>query len=397
MERFESLLSSGEDWLINRVLFYAKQQGYTEFTSTLREAWRLSISGLTDSIIMALKKSKEVPEMKAGENDDADPITHFGMVEARRHRKRGIDLGMFLGLMKYYRQSYLDYLLEPVFPEELRSWASLFLTRVFDRIEIGFCVEWAQGDLSTVLRELQSSNRLMTNEKNKYLTVFESVSMPLVLLNSQMQVEQTNLAANRLLRSQDGPGSHYYRDRQLEGKSNDSNTEESELTRTNKTDAKRLMPWLADELDQFIHSSESTFSSEKEVLLDGQKHFFSVALSEMLDVSGKYEGLLVALEDVTQRKEEEAARMLNERLVGVVEMAGAAAHEISQPTQTLLIGLEGLLEDCPALRNNQEVTIIQESCDRITKLLNKIQQITKYETMDYGDESKIIDVEKASR
>ena len=73
-----------------------------------------------------------------------------------------------------------------------------------------------------------------------------------------------------------------------------------------------------------------------------------------------------------------------------------AAHEISQPMQTLLIGVENLLEDHPNLHNCEDVTIIKESCDRLTKLLNKIQRITKYETMDYGTESKIIDVERAS-
>ena len=36
----------------------------------------------------------------------------FGILEARRHRSRGVTLIMFLGLMKYYRQSYIDLIMQ---------------------------------------------------------------------------------------------------------------------------------------------------------------------------------------------------------------------------------------------------------------------------------------------
>ena len=53
-----------------------------------------------------------VPELSPEEDYANDPATQFGVIEAQRHRGRGVNLSMFLGLMKYYRQSYVDLLTE---------------------------------------------------------------------------------------------------------------------------------------------------------------------------------------------------------------------------------------------------------------------------------------------
>jgi PAS domain-containing protein len=400
MERFKAILLRSEDWLMDRVLEYAKRRGYTAYTSTLREAWRLSISGLSASIIQALNRGEEVPELTPAEDLSSDPVTQFGIVEAQRHRERGVELGMFLGLMKYYRQAYQDLVREPEFPAERRDWASLFLDRVFDRIEIVFCVEWALGDQAGAFRELQISNRMMTNEKNRYLTIFESVSLPLILLSEQNRVENMNLAAARMFQPQAAPGSQYYclaRDRQLEAEYQEEHPEGPARTCFSGRSAESLMPWLKDELEEFAAGRSRHLVREKEVIIQGGKVHLSVSLSRMLDVSGKFEGCLLALEDITRRKEEEKSRLRGERLAGVLEMAGAAAHEISQPMQTLVFAFENLLHDNQHLRATGEADYIQKALDRMLGLFQKIQRITRYETMDYSAGKKIIDVEKASR
>ena len=57
----------------------------------------------------------------------------------------------------------------------------------------------------------------MTNEKNKYLTIFESIPHPVILLNKSKTIDNMNLAATKLLKVNLLPGSQYYwlsRDRQ---------------------------------------------------------------------------------------------------------------------------------------------------------------------------------------
>jgi nitrogen-specific signal transduction histidine kinase len=66
---------------------------------------------------------------------------------------------------------------------------------------------------------MQTSNLLMTNEKNKYLTIFESIPNPVIILNRGKKVDNMNLAATRLFKEDSVAGSQYYclsRDRQLE-------------------------------------------------------------------------------------------------------------------------------------------------------------------------------------
>ncbi|MET0045753.1 MAG: hypothetical protein ABW100_19810, partial [Candidatus Thiodiazotropha sp. 6PLUC3] len=82
----EKLLSFSEDRLIELILNYAEQQKYTRYTSTLKEAWRLSIDGLSQSIIKALALSDLIPDLGPDEDFSSDPGAQFGAMEARRHR-----------------------------------------------------------------------------------------------------------------------------------------------------------------------------------------------------------------------------------------------------------------------------------------------------------------------
>ena len=97
ISQLKEYISSHEDWLMERILGYAKQRGYTKYTSTLKEAWRLSISGLSQSLIDVLNRNDNDLELGAHEDYVSEPASHFGIIEAERHRKRGIRLDMFLG------------------------------------------------------------------------------------------------------------------------------------------------------------------------------------------------------------------------------------------------------------------------------------------------------------
>ena len=169
MDDLIKLLDNNEDWLIERILKYAKRYGYTKYTSTLEEAWRMSIAGLSASLLKGIRQYSGVPEFGPDEDFSGDPLADFGLIEARRHRERGINIAMFLGLMKYYRQSYVDLLDEKsAFKKKIKGYR-VFLERCFDRIEIAFCQEWTCNKPDDLILELQKKNRMVTNEKNKYL------------------------------------------------------------------------------------------------------------------------------------------------------------------------------------------------------------------------------------
>ena len=50
VKNFSNLILSSEDILIEKILAYAKEHDYVKYTSTLWEAWRLSIAGLSEAM-----------------------------------------------------------------------------------------------------------------------------------------------------------------------------------------------------------------------------------------------------------------------------------------------------------------------------------------------------------
>jgi signal transduction histidine kinase len=100
---------------------------------------------------------------------------------------------------------------------------------------------------------------------------------------------------------------------------------------------------------------------------------------------------------IEKRRQLEEERLHTERLEGVVEMAGAACHEFGQPLQTL-VGYSHLLikhlpKDSPMFGDIEE---IKKSIAELGSVVHKITHITRYETKEYIEGAKIIDIDKAS-
>jgi len=123
MNSFKDFILNHEEWLMIRILEYAQKHEFTKYTSTLAEAWRLSISGISHSIIQAAEHYQlSIPELHPDEKYAEDPMCKFGIDEAKKHRERGVGLSMFLGLMKYYKQTYLDLISEKSKPSNVNQY-----------------------------------------------------------------------------------------------------------------------------------------------------------------------------------------------------------------------------------------------------------------------------------
>jgi len=307
----QKLVSTHEQWLMERILYYAQRQHYTLYTSTLLEAWRASIVGISDALSKALETSLIPLELHPDEDFRNDPVTAFGILQAQNHRTRGVTLEMFLGLMKYYRQSYQDLMARKVRRAETREGYRLYIDRFFDRIELGFCGEWATHSEVEKLAELQASNRRMTNEKNRYLTIFESLFNPVLLLDAAGQVVNLNHRAKELFAAVSTPGSGYY----------------SPLAAVN-------LSWL-DELFAAV-SDGGNLKQELEFQTSAGGRLFEVNMKKMLDISGKFNGMVVILRDITElRKAEKQQKKLFDELQRsnheLENFASIASHDLQEP------------------------------------------------------------------
>jgi hypothetical protein len=93
-------------------------------------------------------------------------------------------------------------------------------------------------------------------------------------------------------------GGHYYKtdyDNEKTRK-NDSTTTETE----SKAIASKLLPWLAQDLHEYKQGTLEKNPFIKAATYNGREYKFNVRISPMLDVSHKFDGIILILEDITK-------------------------------------------------------------------------------------------------
>jgi signal transduction histidine kinase/CheY-like chemotaxis protein len=383
MQRLYDLIKSHEDWLMQRILQYAIQQDYAQYTSTLMEPWRLSICGLSEPLLAAIAAGRTDLELNPDEDYTQDSIAAFGILEAQKHRARGIDIGMFLGLLKYYRQSYRDLLAQAGFAADFAARCDHFLERFFDRVEIGLSIEWNRHEDPERLRELQIANRRITNEKNKYLTIFESLASPVILLDDEGRIENVNQAAAQLF---DVSGNRYYQITNPRFEEADARQDRHARDALLGQPAAAILPWLAEELRRFDRSGAAGRVFDKTLPTREGPRDYQITLSGMLDVSGKFTGVVLVFNDETQRKQaEERIRAAKEAAESAnkakSEFLANMSHELRTPLNAIL-GFSQLLLDDPGMTREQRegLSIVNRSGEHLLTLINQVLDLAKIES-----------------
>ncbi|KUG03998.1 signal transduction histidine kinase, nitrogen specific, ntrb [hydrocarbon metagenome] len=359
MHILAELIMNNEGFLLKRTLAYARQHNYVKFTTTLAEARNVSIQGLSEALLTALKTYENVPELNIDEDYSLDQIATYGILQARRHRYRGVNLEMFLGMTIYYRQGYLDLVMESDFPETAKNKYLLFILRFFDRLEIAFIREWTSESKELLLEQLQLSNRNITNEKNKYLTIFESMPTPVIILNQDNIIDNLNLSAVEYLQGT-ATGTAYY------------------SKNKSRCRIEQLFPWLAEELNRFMEDDSVRTKIEKDINFN-EKGLRTILISfmRMLDVSEKFKGIVIMFTDITEVKQMEAAMSRLDRLHLVGEMAASIGHELRNPMTTVRGYLQILGERDEYLTDKDSFDLMIEELDRANSIITEFLSLAK--------------------
>ena len=333
-EKLIKLILDNEEILMEKTLKYAKERDYVKYTSTLVEAWRLSIAGLSEALIGAIRKSDQIPELTSDQDYRNSVIAEYGVLEAKKHRSRGITLIMFLGLMKYYQQAYIDLVNESILHLEEKEYFAQYIKRYFDNVELGFITEWTATSENDILHSLQKANRDMTNEKNKYLTIFESIYDPIVLFDKNNMIENINHQAAETYTDLAGSGMKYYSD--------------------NNTDM--IYKLLKKDLEAFVSVNNEEILIEKTIDTKKGPKTFAIKFKKMMDISEKYSGTVVTFHDVTARLEFE--RQLKEKNEKLAYFARIDYMTNILNRRTGLIELEEQLKLQKTTKNNLSVCFI---------------------------------------
>ena len=107
--------------------------------------------------------------------------------------------------------------------------------------------------------------------------------------------------------------------------------------------------------------------------------------------------LLARIKSALTHQELTKKLLEEEKLEGVLEMAGAICHELNQPMQSILGFSQLLMDDMAEDNPNYEyIRIIKNQIDKMGRITKKLMRITRYETCEYIESTKIIDIYKAS-
>jgi signal transduction histidine kinase len=147
----------------------------------------------------------------------------------------------------------------------------------------------------------------MVNEKNKYYTIFESLYDPVILVDGDLCIEGMNEAA----------AEHFY-----DGGQRDTFS-------YNRPPVTDVFPWLAKEITGFASSDDHEVVLEKVVDTPLGERAFEVKMKHMLDATEKYQGTVVILNDLTERKQKEEALVLNEAIEQWVNTLVDIGHRVS--------------------------------------------------------------------
>lgn len=130
---------------------------------------------------------------------------------------------------------------------------------------------------------------------------------------------------------------------------------------------------------------------------DGNIIPVSISGSTYKDKHNRVVGSIINLQDISDRKQAEASIKSREKLKGVLEMAGAVCHELSQPAMIIEgyadLFLMNMDKNDPL---KEEMGKLKKQIMRIGDLAQKLTHITSYKTREYGRGTTIVDIDRAS-
>ena len=155
MTLLTDLIVRNEDPMLSQVLSLAEANGYFRFVPGTPEEWRAALRGLSGSLLQASRSDLSPPTLTADDVGREDGLSAFGVVEARKRRREGMPLGIFLGIVKFFRHAFLDLVRTAGLPREEEEGYLRYIERFFDRNEVAVCVSWTSESASERITELQ--------------------------------------------------------------------------------------------------------------------------------------------------------------------------------------------------------------------------------------------------
>ena len=285
MRDLKQIVLDSEDRIVRDVMDAARVKGYGRHIPALEGAYRLAVSTISASVVQVLSVAGDVPALRAESVTEGDAIAALGARFARSGRGEGVDLAKFLGLLKCYRDAYVAAVgAGALDPEKAAGYAAV-IGRFFDHLEIGYVSEWSAVSAEGEHRLIAERSRDLAIERNRYLSTFGDLPLPVLLLDKNGRVENMNAAAADLFSSAYAGRGIYQPD----------------------PARREAPPVLREAIRAFSAGDLREASMEREIGTGKGTRYFEVRLSKVDDSEGAPGGMLVVLTDITYRRTAEHA------------------------------------------------------------------------------------------
>jgi PAS domain S-box-containing protein len=157
----------------------------------------------------------------------------------------------------------------------------------------------------------------------------------------------------------------------------------------------RIIPWKKDEgrqcpVELVLATGDRLIRTDQ---LSGQSRaqWLERSISPIFDQAGRVEYVIETVRDITSLKALEQEKLEREKLAGVLEMAGTAAHELNSPLFAALGTAQLLREEMGNDGQRAEMDIIIRNLRSMAALTKKMTAMTGFTSKEYVGEARIIE------
>jgi len=365
-EELAGLLSNKEDMLISKVLCFTALNEEV-ISPAVHDGWQQTLHFLNEAIITALDTYGLNPLTAAiTDNDQENHFSLFIVTEVVKYIRKAYGLEYLMTLFKLYRKVYADF----ISGQELISSKPCILNyieRIFDNIELNLIREWtirANDNLQPGTLESES-------ELNRYVSVFDSLPAPVILIDKEFCVVNMNLTALVLFK---------------------------EIRVGNMLHEYIMLPVIDElcrEAGNFLKIPVNEYHYKTIHHTDCSVSYFKVILKKIVIQNNKESLIDIMFQDITEqhfveddlnqaiKKAEESDKLKTSFLANM-------SHEIRTPMNAI-IGFTDLLLNEKYLRQdkNEFLKLIRRSSNDLLNIIEDIIDIAKMESKQYKIKFKV--------
>ena len=127
-----------------------------------------------------------------------------------------------------------------------------------------------------------------------------------------------------------------------------------------------------------------------------QLQWLERSISPIFDDAGRVEYAIETVRDISSLKSLEQEKLEREKLAGVLEMAGTAAHELNSPLFAALGTAQLLRDDMDNEGQRAEMDIIIRNMQAMAALTKKMTAMTGFTSKEYVGDARIIELHEAA-